>query len=63
MFVRHNLRSYREIVNDKAKPNYVNTSASFRLREIWNKLPGEVRNIDILNVFKRSLGEIVNIEL
>ena len=62
--LKHNLRCYREFANDKAKPNYLDNSVSFRLREIWNKLPGEVRNIERLNVFKRSLGEIIeNIEL
>ena len=61
--VKHNLRNYREILNDKAKPNYVDNSASFRLREIWNKLPFDIRNIHRLNIFKSSIGEMVDLEL
>ena len=58
--LKHNLRSYREIDNGIAKPGYIGNSTIFRLRDIWNKLPLEVRNIEKLEIFKRSLGGIIS---
>ena len=46
--LKHNLRSYREIDNVMAKPGYI------------GKLPLEVRNIEKLEIFKRSLGGIIS---
>ena len=36
--VYHNLRKIRELENEKAVPNYISNSTSFRLRDVWNHL-------------------------
>ena len=57
--VSHNLRKIRELENKKAVPNYISNSTSFRLRDSWNRLPSEVRNVDNLREFKRAIRGVV----
>ena len=63
LFVRrslqHNLRNINELKNEKIKPNFIGNSTSFRLRDLWNKLPPQVKTLDELYVFKKSIRNLV----
>ena len=53
--VTYNLRHIREIESQSVLENYISNSTTFRLQQMWNCLPSEVRSNGELSKFKTSL--------
>ena len=52
--VSYNVREIREIESQSILANYISNSTTFRLQQMWNCLPSEVRNNCELSKFKTS---------
>ena len=57
--MHNDLRNFREIENKKFKLNYIDNIASFCLRDYWNRLPLEVKNIEKLFIFKSAINKVI----
>ena len=49
--------------NDMAKQNLIENFTSFRLRDAWNEWPSNIKTLDMLNLFKKSLGDYIKDEV
>ena len=57
--IPRNLRNFKEIEDKLVRTNIIGKSATFRLHDLWNRLPLEIRKMVKLSIFKNAISEVI----